>query len=151
MRSAIHDLKYHNLRAIAPILAGYLVGFVTEMNATYDLIVPVPLHPQRQLQRGFNQAELLARRIGMATSIPVSARSVRRVKKGASQARSGSINERRNNVSGAFICTDASVSGKRILLIDDVCTTGATLEACALALRTAGATDVSGLTVAREV
>ena len=151
MRHAIHELKYHNLRAIAPTLAAYLVAYASETNTVCDLIVPVPLHPQRKHRRGYNQAQLLAHEIGEATGMPLSIRSLRRTKAGTSQARTGSMSERRRNVADAFSCTDASISGKRILLIDDVCTTGATLEACAVALCAAGASDVSGLTVAREV
>ena len=151
VRNAVHALKYHNLRAIAPTLAANLAGDATEITAMADLLVPVPLHPQRERLRGYNQSELLAREVGVVTGVPLSARSLRRNKASVSQARSRNLEERRRNVADAFTCADESVSDKRILLIDDVCTTGATLEACAAALRAAGASAVSGLTVAREV
>jgi ComF family protein len=151
VRQAIHELKYRNLRAIAPTLATYLVAHLSQGTDVHDVVVPVPLHPQRMRLRGYNQAELLAREIGTAQGLLVSACSLRRTRAGASQARTSDMRERQRNVVDAFTCTDASISGKRILLIDDVCTTGATLEACAAALRAAGASDVSGLTVAREV
>ena len=103
VRHAIHELKYHNLRAIAPTLAAYLVAYASETNTVCDLIVPVPLHPQRKHRRGYNQAELLAHEIGEATGMPLSIRSLRRTKAGTSQARTGSMSERWRNVADAFL------------------------------------------------
>ena len=150
-RRAIHELKYRNLRAIAPTLAAYLVRGLRDAGYEPDIIVPVPLYPGRARRRGYNQSLLLAREVGSKTHTPVSANSLARVREGTSQVHAASVKARRQNVSGAFACNDATVSGKRILVVDDVCTTGATLESCALALRSAGAIDVWGLTVAREV
>ena len=151
VRHAIHELKYRNLRAIAPTLAAYLAEHLSTLTTTYDVVIPVPLHPKRLNRRGYNQAELLAREVAETRGMSLSASALRRTKAGESQARTGSISERLHNVVDAFSCTDTSISGKRILLIDDVCTTGATLEACAAALSAAGASQISGLTVAREV
>lgn len=150
-RRAIHELKYHNLRAIAPTLAAYLFESLQDAGYKPDIIVPVPLHPRRARRRGYNQSLLLAREVGRKAHTPVSADSLVRVREGSSQVHTTSVEARRQNVSGAFACNEATVSGKRILVVDDVCTTGATLESCAVTLRSAGAVDVWGLTVAREV
>ncbi len=150
-RRAIHELKYRNLRAIAPTLATYLVRGLRDAEYEPDIIVPVPLHPGRARRRGYNQSFLLAREVAKETCTPVSADALVRVREGTSQVHTTSVEERRQNVSGAFACNEATVSGKRVLVVDDVCTTGATLESCATALRSAGASDVWGLTVAREV
>jgi competence protein ComFC len=151
VRAAIHELKYRNLRAIAPTLATYLNACVLKTGTVADFIVPVPLHSKRQRRRGYNQAELLAHELGHAQGTPAVVSSLVRTGGEASQVHTGSMSDRRQNVARAFTCTDASFSGKRILLVDDVCTTGATLEACAVALRSAGAAEIYGLTVAREV
>ena len=150
-RKAIHELKYHNLRAIAPTLAGYLVTCLSETGYEPDMITPVPLHSTRMRQRGYNQSFLLACEVGRRTGIPVSSEALTRVKAGTSQVRTSSMEERRRNVSDAFTCNSSLISGKRILVIDDVCTTGATLESCAQSLQRAGAIEVQGLTVAREI
>jgi len=150
-RRAIHELKYRNLRAIAPTLATYLVRSLRDAGYEPDIIVPVPLHPRRARRRGYNQSFLLAREVAKETCTLISADALTRVREGASQVHTTSVEERRQNVSGAFACNDTSVSGKQVLVVDDVCTTGATLESCAVALRGAGAVGVWGLTVAREV
>ncbi len=151
IRNAIHDLKYHNVRAIAPTLAAYLISFAANNPDAPDLIVSVPLHPARYKHRGYNQAALLADELGRVLGTPVSSVSLERTWEGTSQVRTRSLEERRRNVVNAFACTDISVAGKRITLVDDVCTTGATLESCATALKSAGALDICGVTVAREV
>jgi ComF family protein len=111
----------------------------------FDAIVPVPLFWRRRLQRGFNQSELLARGLARCTGIPA-VNALRRVRPTPTQAGlSNSV--RRQNVAQAF--RSRSVQGKRILLIDDVMTTGATAASCALALKQAGARRVALLTVAR--
>jgi ComF family protein len=111
----------------------------------FDAAVPVPLYWRRRLQRGFNQAELLARGLSRRTGIPV-VRALSRLRPTPAQA-GLSNSARRQNVSQAFRAR--GVQGKRILLIDDVMTTGATAASCAAALKQAGARRVSLLTVAR--
>lgn len=118
------------------------------LDQPYDLVVPVPLHWRRRLWRGFNQSELLARPLARRLGIEV--RNVlRRTRHTATQA-SLIPSERRINVSGAFALKDpAAVRGKRILLVDDVLTTGATVGAASRVLRAGGARHVAVLTLAR--
>jgi ComF family protein len=111
----------------------------------FDAIVPVPLYWRRRIERGFNQAELLARQLSGSTGLPV-VRVLRRVRATSTQA-GLSNTSRRRNVAAAF--RSRSVAGKRLLLIDDVMTTGSTAAACATALKRAGAARVALLTVAR--
>ncbi|MFW6102830.1 MAG: ComF family protein, partial [Chloroflexota bacterium] len=150
IRRAIHELKYNNLRAIAPTLSAYLTRYVAGTDCKADLIIPVPLHSSRRRHRGYNQSELLATALARDTGIPLNSNALRRTRKTASQVGSHTAHARLLNVEGAFSCND-DVRSRRILLIDDVCTTGATLESCAAALRREGAVDVWGLTVAREI
>ena len=111
----------------------------------YDCLVPVPLHYDRQWTRGFNQAEVLARLIGARLGLPVDTELKRGVNT-RKQARLR-VSQRRENVKDAFY-TKASYQGMRILIVDDVLTTGSTVCSCAKALRKAGAADVTALTVA---
>jgi ComF family protein len=112
-----------------------------------DLAVPVPLHPWRRRERGFNQAEDLARHVGLPVRL-----ALRRVRRTQTQADLPAA-KRHGNVKGAFALAGAndSLSGKIVVLIDDVSTTGATLDACALALKEAGVREVRALTAARVV
>jgi ComF family protein len=110
----------------------------------------VPLHPRRLRSRGYNQAVLLARELGKLAGLPVEEKALRKERNTPPQARATSAHERRENVKGSFSCRPESVEGKQVLLLDDVCTTGATLEACSLVLKEAGASSVWGLTLARE-
>ncbi len=150
-RRAVHELKYHNLRAIAPTLASYIATCMTEAGMTADVMVPVPLHPSHERLRGYNQAAILAREVGKLHNMRVLPRSLRRAGTSTSQVRTKNVEERRRNVRGAFRWADSPLLGSTVMLIDDVCTTGATLDACASAIREAGATRVVALTVAREV
>jgi ComF family protein len=147
LRKAIHGFKYNYMRDLAAPLGDMLVGFWKEQPLVVELIVPVPLHPRRHRSRGYNQAALLAAHMGQATGLPVALDVLRRVRHTVSQTNLNAL-ERRRNVVGAFSCSDA-VRDKRVLLIDDVCTTGATLEACSVALKQGGARSVCALTVAR--
>jgi ComF family protein len=150
LRQAIHQFKYAYTRDLAVPLGELLfVGWRT-YSPEADVIVPVPLHARREKERGYNQSELLAAQLGQSAGIPVLCRALCRVRYTASQAR---LDEeaRRHNVRQAFACEDGQMRGKRVLLIDDVCTTGATLEACSAALKAGGARSVLGLTVARAV
>jgi competence protein ComFC len=144
LRELIHLYKYGKIRTLARPLSALLLQALPRDEA-FDAIVPVPLFWRRRLQRGFNQSELLARGLARCTGIPT-VNALRRVRPTPTQAGlSNSV--RRQNVAQAF--RSRSVQGKRILLIDDVMTTGATAASCALALKQAGARRVALLTVAR--
>lgn len=149
VREAIHHLKYRNLRALAGPLGGLLWGYLEAHPLPVEALTPVPLHPRRLRERGHNQAALLARELGRRADLPLLEGSLVRVRASLPQARASNAQQRRANVEGAFLCR-GHLEGLRILLVDDVCTTGATLEACAVALKKAGAASVWGLTLARE-
>ncbi|MFH1140968.1 MAG: ComF family protein [Chloroflexota bacterium] len=151
VRQAVHALKYQYVRALAPDMGHLLAEFVASSDLPADVLVPVPLHPRRERNRGYNQSLLLARETGKVVGLPVEDRALRRSRHTPSQAQSASQEERRANVAEAFLAEATLAQGRRVLLVDDVCTTGATLEACAIALKEAGAASVWGLTLAREV
>jgi ComF family protein len=151
IRKAIHELKYRNLKAISPCLAELLADYLRSNPLPGETLVCVPLHPRRLRERGYNQSGLLARELGGRIDLPVIEDCLIRVKQAQPQVRAVDVEERRRNVADAFICRDEKVSGKQIILIDDVCTSGATLESCAAALKNKGATSVWGLTLAREI
>ena len=114
----------------------------------FDVIVPMPLHWRKRLQRGFNQAELLGRQVSNRTGIPL-VNALKRRKRTDPQAGLTRA-QRRTNVAGAFeVRRPADVQGRHVLLIDDVLTTGATASACSAVLKRAGASRVTVLTLAR--
>ena len=113
--------------------------------------MPVPLHRGRLRERGYNQSLLLAEGLGGLNKLPVVKDCLRRCKEALPQARTSTVEERRENVVGAFACRDERLHGKRVLLIDDVATSGVTLDACAAVLKDSGAVSVWALTLAREV
>ncbi len=115
-----------------------------------DLLLPVPVSQPRMRSRGYNQAELLARKVAELSGIEMKTGLLVRTGAQPAQARSSSIGERSENVRNVFEATEV-VTGNRILLIDDVMTTGSTLNACAIALQEAGADWVGALVLAREL
>ncbi|HEV2688118.1 MAG TPA: ComF family protein [Bryobacteraceae bacterium] len=147
LRELIHLFKYGRIETLAKPL-GRLLALALPRDQVYDAVVPMPLHWRKRWQRGFNQSALLARELGRRVNVPVK-NALRRVRSTSAQA--GLTNaKRRLNVSGAFRPKRAhSLDGKRVLLIDDVMTTGATAASCARALKLAGARQVTLLTVAR--
>jgi ComF family protein len=151
IRTAIHQFKYSNLKLLAGTLSSLLHNYITENPIPFDVLVPVPLHPQRLRERGYNQSFLLARNLGKLAGLPVEENGLSRTRRAMSQARSLSVEERRRNVQGAFACNNERMRDRKILLIDDVSTSGATLDACASALKAGGAASVWGLTIAREL
>ena len=151
VRKAIHELKYRNLKAISPCLAELLADYLRSNPLPGEALVGVPLHPRRLRERGYNQSSLLARELSRRIDLPVIEDCLIRVKQAQPQVRAVDVEERRRNVADAFVCRDEKVSGKQIILIDDVCTSGATLESCAAALKNKGAASVWGLTLAREI
>ena len=147
LRKLIHLFKYDKIYTLARPLAGFLAR-VLPREERFDAIVPMPLHWRRGWERGFNQSELLAREIAKKWNVPLR-QAVRRVKSTAPQA--GLTNaKRRTNVAGAFaVKKNIRLDGARVLLVDDVLTTGATAAACARALKRAGAAHVALLALAR--
>lgn len=147
LRSLIHVFKYGKVQTLAGPL-GKLLRQALPRDQRFDLIVPMPMHWRKRWQRGFNQASLLAGEVSRFTGVPTQS-PVSRVHQRTAQA--GLTNaKRRANVVGAFrVSNPGRVSGKRILLIDDVMTTGASASACANALKRAGAQYIALLTVAR--
>lgn len=150
-RALVHALKYEGYINIVPF-------FTALMHKTYlknpqyfeaDFLVPVPIHKSRLKERGFNQAELLALGLSSLSDIPcldVLAREVK-TKSQTSLDKKGRL----ENVKGAFLCKDKNlVKGKAVILIDDVCTTGATFEECARVLKQNGAREVLALSALRE-
>jgi ComF family protein len=149
----IHRYKYQRALWFEPFLAELLIQAARPAlrGQNRDVIVPVPLHPAKQRQREFNQAERLARRLGAATQIPVNRRLLRRVVPTRTQTLL-SRPERLANVRNAFAMRDGQrLNGERIVLLDDVFTTGATTSACAKVLMAAGAGEVCVWTLARGV
>jgi len=111
----------------------------------------VPLHPKRLRERGYNQSALLAEELGKMIRMPVVKDILIRVKHILPQVQTHSAEERRTNVAQAFQCRSALVKDSQVILVDDVATSGATLDACAAALKLAGVTSVWGLVLAREI
>jgi ComF family protein len=145
LRKLIHLFKYSGMRRLAKPLSALAAGALPR-DREFDLVTAVPLHWFKRWRRGFNQSELLGQAIARARNIP-SASVLRRT--GATRAQAGLSNaQRRENVAGAFRAR-RRLNGLRILLVDDVMTTGATAGACAKALKKAGARSVSVLSLAR--
>ena len=151
IRQAIHELKYRNLKAIAGRLAELLFDYLQANPMPGEVLVPVPLHLRRLQERGYNQSRLLAKELGKLIALPLIDGGLHRLKDSLPQARTTTVEERRRNVANAFACRNEKLNGRSVILIDDVCTSGATLEACAKALKRAGAVSVWGLTLAREI
>jgi ComF family protein len=149
LQHLLHELKYNDRKDIGIYLGkqlGYDLQQIVWADAI-DAIVPVPLHPDKQKQRGYNQSELIAAGMSKVLDIPVLPGGLKRTRNTESQTQK-TREERIENMSDAFEIADKdALAGKHILLIDDVLTTGATLEACALALRQAKDVTISIATI----
>jgi len=145
LRAIVHALKYEGRRSLAKPLAALMRARAADILHDAVCVVPVPLHPSRRRHRGFNQAADLAGHLGL----PVVA-ALARIRATATQTDLPAA-QRHRNMRNAFAPTRACapLAGAVVVLVDDVCTTGATLEACATALKTAGAREVRALTAAR--
>jgi ComF family protein len=146
-RRLVHEFKYQGMSALGEPMAGLMSADVKL--PVSDVVAPVPLHRRRERSRGYNQARELARHLAAAAGLPCDVAAARRIRPTAPLARSQGRDERRAIVAGAFAGAKERVEGRRILLVDDVVTTGATLDACARALLDAGAVEVRCVVFAR--
>jgi len=140
--SLIHGFKYSHYRRHIRFLCAYLryrPAFVDALGKP-DVLVPVPLHAARRRERGYNQSELIAEEMGRRYGLPVLSHALRRIRYTSTQTKLDA-GERTRNLVGAFRCSDA-VAGKRVVLVDDVCTTGSTLGQCREELLKSGAVTV---------
>ena len=143
VRSLIHALKYRGKTLPGQIFGKALGQRVADFVESDTVVVPVPLHSAKKRARGYNQSEVIARAMGRTSGLQVMANALKRVRSTPTQTRLGVL-ERQYNVESAFrVRKPASIAGRHVFLIDDVITTGATLNACVLALRSAGVQSVS--------
>ncbi len=150
LRSAIHRLKYDRDISLGDVFSIFMVESIQKNKWKVDLVVPVPLNKQRLRARGYNQAAILARPLAFLLNVPFSTNSLKRVKNTVSQV-GLSLQDRLENVDSAFQANPKRVQDRTILVIDDVCTSGATINACSKSLIDAGAKDVYGYTLARAI
>jgi ComF family protein len=149
LASALRRLKYEDRPDLAGPLGHLLRHAARDAGIRADLVVPVPLHPARLAERGYNQAALLGVAAARELGVPLAPGALRRTRHTPQQAHLDR-GHRLHNVAGAFqVGAPARVRGQRVVLVDDVTTTGATLAACAEALGAAGVTSVTALVVAR--
>ncbi|NLD38974.1 MAG: ComF family protein [Desulfatiglans sp.] len=148
---AIHRLKYSGKSYLAKSMGRLLADFLTEWTGDLDgmIMIPVPLHKRKLRQRGFNQSVLLAKSISRLLNLKTDYFTLTRIR--YTETQTGlTLEERRKNVKGAFEVTgNANLNGKGVILVDDVATTGNTMDECARVLKKAGCTRVFGLTLAR--
>ncbi|NLF00471.1 MAG: ComF family protein [Anaerolineales bacterium] len=148
VRDTIHEFKYNGVTVLAEPLSDLMARYWHDHPLPADVLVPVALHKARLRERGYNQAELLARALGRRIGLPVNTATLVRQRATAPQVELD-MQERKRNVEGAFEVHGQELTGRKVLLLDDVCTTAATLDACAAALRDGGVESVAALTLAR--
>ncbi len=151
LKEMIHKFKFEGQRSLKKPLSLLLYETFKELKEPVDLIIPIPLTRKRLVERGFNQSLLLAKELGIRTGLKVKGNILIKVKETPPQTSLGS-KERRSNLKGAFFLKEPSlVFGKRVLLVDDVFTTGSTLREAFYVLKQAGAKTVMAITLARSL
>ena len=150
IREAIHRLKYQRDIGLGEMLSRLMIKSLEKLNWSLDIVTSVPLGLVRFRERGYNQATLLARPIAIYMKLPFSSGLLTRARETQSQV-GLSLVERQRNMEGAFRASKKSARGKNILMVDDVATSGATLNACAKALMDEGAKNVYAYTLARAI
>lgn len=148
-RSAVLALKFQGVSALAPEMARPMADALSRWVPVVDAVVPVPLGWLRRRTRGYNQAALLAQEVCRSSGLALETRALRRARQTPPQTQQADEASRRRNIQAAFAPGPRPVGGS-VLLIDDVATTGATLDACARVLLEGGASEVLALTFARE-
>jgi len=152
LKELVHHFKYHGFRRLAELFAGILTAEYENLirETAVELLVPVPLHSYRHKARGFNQSRVLADILGRSLGLPVAGENLERVKRTRDQTRLNDI-QREHNVRDAFAVTGHELDGRRVLLVDDVITTGATLREARRTLETGGARPVMAAVVAQAM
>ncbi len=150
VRQAIHRLKYKRNIGLGEVFGRRLMDYLLNLHWQVDAVIPVPLGVDRLAQRGYNQAALLAYPVAWGMGLDFIPEALQRVRETRSQVDLSAV-ERKQNVLGAFCASHDRVAGRKLLIIDDVATSGATIDACAAALLEGGASEVYGLTLARAV
>lgn len=149
VRASVLRYKFGHLTLYAGIYADFMLQCLGKAALDFDCVCFVPVSRRRRRSRGFDQAELLAQELAARLNLPCVA-ALRKIRHNRAQSSTKSAAERRDNVKGAYRCVaDERVKGRRILLVDDVVTTGSTLGECAAMLRAAGAASVCAVTLAR--
>lgn len=150
VRAAVHKLKYRRDIALGEALSRPLIKYLIQLNWDIDLVVPVPMSVAHIKERGYNQAVLLAKPIALRCGLEYKSKALLKVRETLKQV-GLSLPERRKNLEGAFKVNGAFVAKKNILIVDDVVTSGSTMEACSDVLLAEGANKVYGLTLARVI
>ena len=150
VREALHGVKYRRDVALAEALTCHMVPFVHNLEWHLDIVVPVPLSRERKKERGYNQAALLAKPLAWGLGLKYCHGALARQRDTRSQV-GLNVDQRRQNLQGAFTASKSTFAGKAVLVVDDVATSGSTLDACADALWLAGAEKVYGVTLARAM
>ncbi len=150
VRTALLKMKYHQQLGLGEVLSSYMAIYLQKCEWELDCIIPIPLSEQRFKERGYNQVNVIAHPLSLMIGWKYLPGALKRIRHTTSQV-GLSGGERRKNVQGAFQANPKLAAGKNILLIDDIATTGATIEAASIALRAAGAKNVRALTFARAI
>jgi competence protein ComFC len=150
IKTAIHRLKYQNDLGVGSIFTDQLTELIKRNGWKIDVVVPVPLSKQRKKERGYNQARVLAFPIALKLGIPLDDKSIIRTRETSSQVTLDAI-ERQKNITNAFSAKGNKLRDKNILIVDDVITTGSTINDCARAGKNAGAKEVYGISLGRVV
>lgn len=150
VRQALHRVKYRRDIALADAITRPVISFVRDLHWDLDVVVPVPLSKNRRKERGYNQADLLAKPLALGLGLRYEREALRRERDTRSQV-DLNIDQRRDNVKDAFTAEKSSFAGKTVLVVDDVATSGSTLDACGNALWQAEAKNVYGVTLARAI
>lgn len=148
VRSAIHRLKYYKDIALGEVLSRHLITCLETTDWVLDAVIPVSLGVARMAERGYNQASLLARPLALGMGLNYEPGGLQKIRDTPAQV-GLSLEQRKINVAGSFQADSNIVAGKRVLLVDDVSTSGATLNACAEALQSGAAAAVYAITLAR--
>ena len=150
VRNALHRVKYRRDVALAEALMRPVIDYVIGLGWQVSVVAPVPLSKKRLGERGYNQADLLAKPLALGMGLSYQTKALQRGRETRSQVDLNLV-QRRENVKDAFSAKGKLIDGKAVLIVDDVATSGSTLDACAEALWQAGASDVYGVTLARAV